>query len=86
MSENLIYMILYGFGMLIVTLIIQFVLYKTKKNIDFWSGTEPVIILCILGLLTNEVGDIAGILGYAIADRIGKFAGWHNTKTKKDNQ
>lgn len=80
MSKNLIYMILYGFGMLFVTLIIQFMLYKKNKNIDFWSGTEPVIILCILGLIANEPGDIAGILGYVIGDYIGKFVGWHKTK------
>lgn len=43
MSGNLVYMILYGFGMLFVTLTIQFILYKRDKNIDFWSETEPVL-------------------------------------------
>lgn len=76
-------MILYGIGMFAVTLAIQFFLFKKNKGVGFWSGTEPIFIMCILGLLSNSAGDHAGILGYMIADYIGKRAGWHKTDKEK---
>lgn len=75
--------ILFGAGMLIVTLAIQFVLYKKGKGVAFWTGTEPVFIMCVLGLLANDAGYLAGILGYVIGDDIGKLAGWHKDKKNK---
>lgn len=69
--------ILFGAGMLIVTLAIQFVLFKRGKGVTFWSGTEVVLIMCVLGLLSNDADYLAGILGYVLGDEIGKFAGWH---------
>lgn len=70
--------VLFAVGMLLVTLLIQFILFKKGKSGAFWCGTEVVFVMCILGLLSNDVGYFAGILGYVAGDAIGKIAGWHH--------
>lgn len=74
--------LLFGVGMLVVTLVIQFVLFKKGKSGAFWSGTEVVFVMCILGLLAKDANYLAGILGYVLGDDIGKFAGWHKYHKK----
>lgn len=73
--------ILFAVAMLVITLVLQFVLFRMGKGVSFWSGTEPVYIMCILGLVSNDASYFAGILGYAAGDYIGKLAGWHEEKT-----
>lgn len=69
-------MVLFGLGMLLVTLLIHYVLFRMKKRTDFWMGTSVVFVMCVLGLLSNDVGYLAGILGYIIGSDISKLAGW----------
>lgn len=75
-------MIIFGTAMLVITLLIQFILYKKKKDVNFWSGSEMVLIVSVLGIVTGDVTYFAGILGYAIGDCIGKFAGWHKPQVQ----
>lgn len=73
---------LYGIGYFILTLMIQYVLFKFRKNHNrgassIWTGNTIVIILCVLGLLTQELNKFAAVIGYVLADRIGKEMGWY---------
>lgn len=72
---------LYGIGYFILTLMIQYVLFKFRKNHNrgassIWTGNTIVIILCVLGLLTQELNKFAAVIGYVLADWIGKEMGW----------
>lgn len=73
---------LYGIGYFILTLMIQYVLFKFRKNHNrgassIWTGNTIVILLCVLGLLTQELNKFAAIIGYVLADWIGKEMGWY---------
>lgn len=72
--------VLFCGGMLLVTVALQFFLFKTNRNVSFWSGMDVVIIMCVLGLISNDISYLAGLLGYAVGDQIGRFAGWHAAK------
>lgn len=74
--------LLYGIAMLIITLAIQFFLFRKGKSTSFWSGKDLVLILCVLGLISNDSSYLAGILGYVLGDYIGEFAGWHKFNQK----
>lgn len=81
-------MIIFGAAMLVLTLIFRFFFYKKQKNYLFWSGTHLVLILAVLGIVTQDVNYFAGILGYVVGDLIGNFVGWNNinpTEAKTEN-
>lgn len=73
-------MILYAVGFLLITLILQYLLSKRKNKgvMAIWQGTNTVIVICILGIVTRNINYLAAVLGFVIADEIGKSAGWHN--------
>ena len=72
-------MILYAVGFLLITLILQYLLSKRKNKVmAIWQGTNTVIVICILGMVTKNINYLAAVLGFVIADEIGKSAGWHS--------
>ena len=73
-------MILYAVGFFLTTLVLQYLLSKRKNMsvVVIWQGTSTVIVICILGIVTKNINYLAAVLGFAIADEIGKSVGWHN--------
>lgn len=74
--------VLYGIGFCLCTLLIQGVLYKLRNkhnqgNTAIWVGNSAIIVICIMGLMTHNTNYFSAILGFIIADEIGKQMGWH---------
>ena len=74
--------LLYGVVFFLITLLIQYFMYGRGKNrkrtFDFWKGSNVVIILCVLGLTFHEIHYLASVIGFVIADEMGKKNGWHS--------
>lgn len=74
--------ILYGILFFVCTLIIQYITHKVRKNQNkgknsFYTGVEVVIGLAIIGLIQGEIVFLAAIIGFIIADELGKSFDWH---------
>ena len=71
----------YGIGFFICTLLLQYILYKVRKNNNkqhpIWAGTSVVIIVAMTGVVTKNPAYLGAVIGYVAADRIGKDLGWH---------
>ena len=79
-TKMVMYMI-YGICFFIITLLIQFIINKINNQrngnkIKIWMGYHVVICLCVLGLVTNNLHYLASVIGFVIADEIGKKQGW----------
>lgn len=75
------YYFAYGIGFFGLTLIIQYLLYKLRKNKNkqypVWSGTSVAIIIALMGIITKNSAYLGAVVGYIAADRIGKELNWH---------
>ena len=76
-------MILYGVGFFLVTIGLQFLLHKIRKNgkkgqSGIWTGMVTTVTICILGIYMKNISFLAAIMGFVIADEIGKRIGWHD--------
>lgn len=74
--------VLYGIGFCLCTLLIQIVLDKLRNkhnrgNTAIWVGNSAIVVICIMGLMTRNTNCFSSILGFIIADEIGKQMGWH---------
>ena len=75
--------ILYGVGFFLVTIGIQAFLHKVRKNgnngsTGIWTGMVTTITICILGIYMRNISFLAAIMGFVIADEIGKKMRWHD--------
>lgn len=74
-------MVLYAIGFFLITMLIQYLLSKRSHrkthSIEFWTGSSAIIAICVLGIISNNIHYLAAILGFVIADDVGKAAGWH---------
>lgn len=74
-------MVLYAIGFFLITMLIQYLLSKRSHNkthnIEFLTGSSAIITICVLGIISNNIYYLAAILGFVIADDIGRAAGWH---------
>ena len=71
---------IYGIAFFLITLLIQYLLrnYRIKSiKLNIWHGTECVIVICLLGIFQKELFYFAAAIGFIVADKIGKEAGWH---------
>lgn len=51
---------------------------KVSKNWNkIWTGTSAIVVICLLGIYSNNICYLAAVLGFAVADEIGKTVGWH---------
>lgn len=76
-------MILYGVGFFLVTLGIQVFLHKVRKNGNkgpyaLWTGMVTLVVICTMGIIMNKICFLAAVIGFAVADEIGKKMGWHD--------
>ena len=74
--------VIYGIGYFVCTLLIQYMLFKLRKNPNHgpngvWVGTRAIIVLCVIGIINHKIGYLAAILGFICADESGKAVGWH---------
>jgi hypothetical protein len=75
-------LVIYGVGFFAFTIVIQVLLYQTRKNnnkgnVHIWVGSNAVVVICVLGLITKNINYLAAVLGFVVADEIGKAVGWH---------
>lgn len=73
---------IYGIGFFLCTLLIQYMLFKVRKNHNHgpngvWVGSRAILVLCVVGIMNHKIGYFAAILGFIFADEAGKAAGWH---------
>ena len=75
-------LVIYGIGYFVVTLLIQYMLFKVRKNHNHgpngvWVGSRAIMVLCVVGIINYKVEYLAAILGFICADEVGKATGWH---------
>ena len=70
---------IYGIGFFLCTLLIQYMLFKFRKNHNHGANGVWVEQLwcCVVGIINYKVEYLAAILGFICADEAGKTAGWH---------
>lgn len=74
--------VIYGIGYFVVTLLIQYMLFKLRKNHNhgpngIWVGSSAIIVLCVIGIINHKICYLVAILGFICADEAGKAVGWH---------
>ena len=72
---------MYGIGFFLITILVQYSIYKIRNNVPqnkngVMVGKNAIIALCMLGLISNNIYFISAVIGLAIADEIGKIMGW----------
>mgnify|MGYP000012339609 FL=1 len=73
---------IYGIGFFLCTLLIQYMLFKVRKNHNHgpngvWVGNRAIMVLCMVGIVNHKIEYLVAILGFICADEVGKAAGWH---------
>lgn len=68
-------LIIYGIGFFVLTLSVQYVLSKFRKNGNkgntaIWVGNNAIIVICIFGIMQHNIDYFAAIIGFIIADKI----------------
>ena len=68
-------LIIYGIGFFVLTLLVQYVLSKFRKNGNkgntaIWGGNNAIIVICIFGIMQHNIDYFAAIIGFIIADKI----------------
>lgn len=74
--------ILYAVVFAACTAFLQWTMNKVRKNHNqgkfaIWVGTDAIMVLCVVGLITKDINYFAAVLGFLFGDAIGKQAGWH---------
>lgn len=72
---------MYGIGFFLITILVQYSIYKIRNNVPqnengVMVGKNAIIALCMLGLISNNIYFLSAVIGLAIADEIGKIMGW----------
>lgn len=70
--------ILYAAGFFFITLLVQYVLYKLRKNKNqgknaIWVGRSAALSICILGIMEHNVNYLGAVAGFLAADEIGRI-------------
>ena len=72
---------MYGIGFFLITILVQYSIYKIRNNVPqnkngVMVGKNAIIALCMLGLISNNIYFLSAVIGLAIDDEIGKIMGW----------
>lgn len=72
---------MYGIGFFLITILVQYSIYKIRNNVPqnkngVMVGKNAIIALCMLGLISNNIYFLSAVIGLAIANEIGKIMGW----------
>lgn len=72
---------IYGFVAFLITVLIQFIEFKTRKDPNkkwgFWTGASCLVIICILGIVSQDVRYFASLIGFAAGGSVGEIMKWH---------
>lgn len=73
--------VLYVIGFLVITLLIQYMLHKFRKNKNhgknaIFVGNSAAIGICTIGILEHDINFLGAVIGFLLADEIGKQMGW----------
>lgn len=73
--------ILYAVGFFVITLLIQYMLCKVRKNKNHgknavWVGRSAALVICFIGIFEHNINYLGAVVGFLIADEIGKQMGW----------
>lgn len=74
--------ILFVVSFFVFTILLQWILYKLRRNHNrgnsaIWVGYGAIIVICLMGLIEHNLDYFAAIIGFIIADEIGKMKRWH---------
>lgn len=74
--------IMYAIGFFLCTIFLQWLLHKVRKsrnmgNSAIWVGNGAIFVICVIGLMTNNINYFAAVLGFITGDEVGKQVGWH---------
>ncbi len=73
--------VLYGMGFFLFTLLFQFLLNRFRKNHNkgsstIWVGKSATVVICLMGIFTKDLNYFGAVIGFLIADEIGKQMDW----------
>ncbi len=79
--EEMFKIVFYAIGFFLLTLLLQYLLHKVRKNGNrgkgaVWVGRSAAIVICIMGGITQNINYLGAVLGFLMADEIGKQMGW----------
>lgn len=74
--------VLYAVGFFLITLLFQYLLHRFRKNGNrgigaIWVGRSAVIVICVMGIVSREINYLGAVVGFLMADEVGKKKGWH---------
>ena len=74
-------LILYAIGFFLITLLFQYLLHRFRKNGNqghgaIWVGRSAAIVICVMGIVSKNINYLGAVLGFLMADEIGKKMGW----------
>lgn len=74
--------VVYFVGFCIFTIGLQGVLFKVRRNHNkgkyaIWVGNAAIAVICLAGIINNNVSYLYAVLGFILGDEIGKAADWH---------
>lgn len=71
--------VLYFIGFFLATVLIQWCgrNHNRQGKAQIYTGPTVIIGMCVLGLVCKEQAYFTAILGFLLADSIGKQMGWH---------
>ena len=77
MLETIVYLL----GVFILTMFLQWLLHKVRRNHNqgnsaIWVGNGAIIVICAMGLMTKNVDYFPALLGFVVGNEVGKQAGW----------
>ena len=68
-------LIIYGIGFFVLTLLLQHVLSRFRKDGNqgdsaIWVGNNAIIVIFIFGILQHNIDYFAAIIGFIVADAL----------------
>ena len=73
--------VLYAVGFFLITLLFQYLLHRFRKNENrgqgaIWVGRSAAIVICVMGIVSKNINYLGAVLGFLMADEVGKKMGW----------
>lgn len=74
-------LIVYSIGFFLITLLFQYLLHRFRKNRNrgkgaIWAGRNAAIAICFMGIVFKDIKYMGAVMGFLVADGIGKKMGW----------
>ena len=68
-------LIIYGIGFFVLTLLLQHVLSRFRKDGNqgdsaIWVGNNAIIVICKFGIMQHKTDYFAALIGFIVADAL----------------